>query len=82
MSNMILLQDWLRAVDDEYMSSFIKDGGSSIKFAVAGDEIRQNLNQALKNLCRELDYLFINLDAIVRRFHMPAGPLLRGGGSD
>ena len=71
MSNTILLQDWLRAVDDEYLSSFIKYGGSSIKFAVAGDEIRQNLNQALKNRCRELDYLFINLDAIMRRFHMP-----------
>ena len=71
MSNNITLQDWLRNIDDEYLSSFIRQGGASIKFAVTPEELKPGLYGAVDDRCRKLDYTFAKLDAATIRAHMP-----------
>ena len=71
MPNTITLKDWLQVIDEEYLSSFVRDGGASVKFAVAPDETKADLYVAAKARCKELDYLFIRLDAAHMRVHMP-----------
>ena len=71
MPNTIRLHDWLRYIDDEYLSTFVKDGGSSIKFAVTPDELRPELNAVLLDKCRQRGYVFVKLDAVTLRPHLP-----------
>ena len=71
MPNTIPLREWLRHINAEYLSTFVKDGGSSVKFAVTPDELKPDLDAALRDRCRELDYLFVKLDAAEIRAHMP-----------
>lgn len=73
MENTLPLHDWLRHLDSEYLSTFIRDGdgGASIKFAVTKDNLRPELYEALEGKCQELDYLVIKLDAAEARVHMP-----------
>ena len=71
MSNTIPIQEWLRFIDSEYLSTFIKDGGASVKFAVTPEQKKPELYRALKAQCQELDYIFVEVDAIESRVHMP-----------
>ena len=73
MPNTISIHKWLEFVDDEYLSTFIKNGGASVKFAVTPDDLKSDLYEAIKSRCRGLDYLFVELDAakIEMRAHMP-----------
>lgn len=71
MSNTIPVGDWLRRIDEEYLSTFIKDGGASIKFAVAPDRLRPELHDAVERCCRERGYVLAALDAAKLRAHMP-----------
>ena len=77
MPNTIPIRDWLKFVDDEYLSTFIKDGGASIKFAVTPDELKADLYADVKARCQELDYVFVNLDAALMRAYMPQDISLR-----
>ena len=71
MSNTIPLREWLRVIDDEYLSTFIKDGGASIKFAVIPDELKPDLYAEAERRCRELGCAFVKLDAANMRAYMP-----------
>ena len=73
MSNTIPIYEWLKFVDDEYLSTFIKDGGASIKFAVTPDEMKSDLYEAVKARCLDLNHVFVELDAakIEMRAYMP-----------
>ncbi len=71
MSNTIPLHDWLRRLDAEYVSTFISDGGASIKFAVMEEGRKPELSEAVESRCRELDYAVVKLDAVETRVHMP-----------
>ena len=71
MSSTIPVGDWLRRIDGEYLSTFIRDGGASIKFAVTSDESGRKLHDAVERRCRALDYVFVALDAAKLRAHMP-----------
>ena len=73
MPNTIPIHEWLKFVDDEYLSTFIKHGGASIKFAVTPDEMKSDLYEAVKARCLDLNYVFVELDAakIEMRAHMP-----------
>ena len=71
MQNTISLKGWLQVIDAEYLSSFVQDGGASIKFAVTPEESKDDLCAQMEARCRELDYLFVELDAGVARAHMP-----------
>ena len=73
MPNTVSLQAWLQVIDVEYLSSFVRDGGASVKFAVTPDELKADLYSEMEVRCRELDYLLVKLDASARgtRAHMP-----------
>ena len=71
MSNTIAIQEWLGFIDSEYLSTFVKDGGASVKFAVTLEERKPELYSSLKARCEELDYVFVELDAFTSRVHMP-----------
>ena len=64
MTDAIPLDEWLRRIDDEYLSGFVRDGGAAVKFAVTPDEARPALRDALERRCRESGYLFVALDII------------------
>ena len=51
MTNAIPLQDWLEIMDSEYLSSFVPDGGASVKFAVMSDELKADLHAAMQERC-------------------------------
>ena len=71
MVNTIPLQDWLEIMDTEYLASFVPDGGASIKFAVASDELKANLYVAAQERCSNKGMLLVYLDAAKQRAHMP-----------
>ena len=71
MANTISIHEWLKFVDDEYLSTFIRDGGASVKFAVTPDGLKTDLHEAVKSRCQGSDYVFINLDAAMMRAYMP-----------
>ena len=71
MTDAISIDDWLRRIDDEYLSTFVRDGGAAVKFAVTPDGARSALRDALERRCRESGYVFAALDAAEMRAHMP-----------
>ena len=71
MPNTIALHDWLRVIDEEYLSTFVRDGGASVKFAVATQESRTELYARMEIRSRALGYLCVRLDAGTTRAHMP-----------
>lgn len=71
MPDPIPLNEWLHVIDNEYLSHFIREGGASIKFAVAPEESRAELAAAMKARCEAQGYLVAHLDAGAMRAHMP-----------
>ncbi len=75
MKNAIPVKDWFHYIDEEYLSSYIKMGGSSVKFAVVPEELKPSLYDTVSARCRTLDYEVIKLDAKHKdmRAYMPQG---------
>ena len=71
MPNPIPLAEWLDAMDAEYLTTFIPDGGASVKFAVTPDEARADLTARMRERCEEKGYVFVELSAATMRAHMP-----------
>ena len=71
MPDAIPISEWLEFVESEYLSTFIKGGGASVKFAVTQDELKPRLYESVWEICRKLDYLCIDLDAANMRAYMP-----------
>lgn len=71
MTSMITVHEWMQFLDDEYLSTYIQDKGSSIKFAVVSSSSKSDLYTGIKGRCQNLDYLFIELDSSIVRVHMP-----------
>ncbi len=71
MANTIPLREWLEVMESEYLSSFVPDGGASVKFAVAPDELKADLQASVKEWCAKKGMLLVSLDAATRRAHMP-----------
>ena len=71
MSDTIPLHDWLRHLDVEYVSTFIKDGGASIKFAVLEENRKLEFSEVMEGRCTELEYAVVKLDAVETKVHMP-----------
>lgn len=71
MTNTLSIDDWLDVMEREYLSTFIKDGGAAVKFAVSTEERKPALHEALKHRCEALGYVFVALDSVTSRVHMP-----------
>lgn len=71
MIDTIPIERWLNVVADEYLSSFIREGGAAIKFAVMDPERKPALTDALTRSCSEFDFVFAEIDAGSSRVHMP-----------
>ena len=71
MPNEIALKDWVVTLDREYLSSFIPEGGASVKFAVTREELRPELLARMRERCEERDFAIVELNAGEMRAHMP-----------
>ena len=71
MPNTIPIDEWLKFIDTEYLSSFVSDGGASVKFVVTPEELKPDLYTKMETRCRDKDYLFVRFDAREMRAHMP-----------
>ena len=71
MNNTISGDEWLDVIDKEYLSTFIREGGSAVKFAVTGEEQRPSLSNKIKLKCEALNYVVAQLNAVDSRMHMP-----------
>ncbi len=71
MPNAIPVNEWLEFIDSEYLSTFIKAGGASVKFIVPPEELKSDLYESVWARCQELDYLCVDLDAADMRAYMP-----------
>jgi hypothetical protein len=62
---------WLGFIEREYLSGFISDGGSSIKFAVPLDDVlRSDLSDGLAAAAERLGYLVVYINATETKVHM------------
>ena len=73
MQNTIALTDWLRTIDDEYLSSYVREGGSAVKFAVTPQSLKAGFYAEMEARCRARDYEVVKLDAkdVTMRAYMP-----------
>ncbi len=71
MDNTISIQEWVQFIGAEYLESFIRDGGASVKFAVADDDTKNELAFALSEQSGNLGCSFVKINAVDARVHMP-----------
>ena len=71
MANTIPLHDWLEVMESEYLSTFVREGGASVKFAATPNELKPGLYEAVRERCGKLGMVFVSLDAASLRAHMP-----------
>jgi hypothetical protein len=63
--------EWLRFIEKEYLSTYIRNGGSAIKFAVPmEDGLRLGLVGGLAAMGEGAGYLAIKIDAAATKAHM------------
>lgn len=63
--------EWLQHIGKEYLSTFIAEGGSAIKFAVPMDDaLRPAIFEGLAELGDRSGYLVVNISAAETRVHM------------
>ena len=65
------VSEWVNHIDQEYLSTFIKHGGATIKFVVPNEVAKPLLKQSIKTRAEYLGYQVIDVDSIDCRFHMP-----------
>ncbi len=62
---------WLNFIGSEYLESFIKDGGASVKFAVTLDEsLRPNIETGINERARSSGYLTAHVSSAETRVHL------------
>jgi len=71
MTHTISIDDWLDNFRTDYMDSFIKSGGATVKFSVTDDNQEEKLRASLKSQSESLNYLFFEIDAKECSVHMP-----------
>jgi len=63
--------EWLDFLESEYLDSFVRDGGSAIKFAVAlEDGVAATLAFEIEARARRLGYVVAHVDSGTTRVHM------------
>jgi len=71
MTASLRVDEWIQCIDTEYLRSFLKDGGASVKFAVALDaDAARESAEKLASAAARSDYLVAMVDAGTTRVHM------------
>jgi hypothetical protein len=71
MARSLTAATWLPFAEREYLASFVREGGSAVKFVAALDEAeRAAIGEQLFLLGREHGYLGVRIDASETRVHM------------
>ena len=69
--NSIPVKQWVSFLGREYLESFVTDGGASIKFTASSEEQIPILASNLADQATKLNCLFIGVNAVETRVHMP-----------
>ena len=64
-------QEWVDFLASEYLDSFVRDGGASIKFAVSEPGQTSNVASAMQDMARVKGCLFVQLNAVETKMYMP-----------
>ena len=65
------LETWVGTLQEEYLRSFVREGGGAIKIAVFPDEgSLHDCQQGLDGLAKQEDYVFVKVDARFTKAHM------------
>lgn len=68
---MIGAEEYAGFLDDEYLTSYVGDGGAAVKFVVAPDDERADaFSEALRVRAARAGYLPVRVDAAATRAHM------------
>lgn len=70
-TNSIGIQSWVESLGTEYLESYIREGGASVKFAVSAPEGAQRLDAALAEQAGSLGYFLARVNAADTRVYMP-----------
>ncbi len=71
MTDTLPVQEWLDVIRKEYLDGFVRDGGSSIKFAVPiKEDLAPLLQDSFSKIAADLGYLIARVDAGETRVHM------------
>jgi hypothetical protein len=64
-------KEWLQSVEREYLTDYIRSGGTSIKFAVPLDEkIRADVFGGITSVAEQSGYLSVRIDSADTKVHM------------
>ncbi len=64
-------EQWLHTLDREYLSAFIRFGGSAVKFVTFKDDVSpQTLSNDLRELGHRKGYVFVSVNAAHTRIHL------------
>jgi hypothetical protein len=67
----IPLEPWLDLMREEYLASFIPDGGSAVRFVVAADgDQTENVSMRLRELGWQCQLTVIGIDAATTKLHL------------
>ncbi len=71
MTSFMLLSEWLPVIQREYLRTFVKEGGASVKFAIPVNGMsKEAVNEGLKSVAEAEGYLFVPIDAATTKVHM------------
>lgn len=64
-------EQWLNVLQQEYVRSYLREGGSSVKFAIcSGESALPSLQSGLKAMAKAEGYVFARLDARYTKIHL------------
>jgi hypothetical protein len=71
MSTSIQLAEWLGFIEQEYLGSYIRDGGAAIKFVIPlSTSSRSSVIDAIQRKATEAGYLVASVDCATTKLHM------------
>ncbi len=67
------VEEWLAVVEAEYLSTYILNGGSSVKVAVGAEKSLQDVQESLSGFALQNNFEYAHVDAGKRRLHLVHG---------
>lgn len=66
----LALDQWLGCIRNEYLSTYMKEGGSSVKMVVAEPDVRDAVRAGLASVAAANRFQYAHVDAASRRVHL------------